>query len=216
MKALCKNLQLAGIDVALPAVVAIDGRQADTSKRMNVIVGFASSEADNIVPTLVGQWLSRLCHRHFVENGRGAAGDLAAEAFYDKLAWNFPGDTPFVAALITRPRPARLANCDIVPGLIGGAELARWRFRGQVRAYLNPAAGIAQVTFDELPGGIALVSKNGFAPSVSRAFERCHEVGAWYGFGVPVYDPAKAVMTLRDEFADPRRTRIAARAPAHV
>jgi hypothetical protein len=71
------------------------------------------------------------------------------------------------------------------------------------------------VTFDELPGGVTLASKSPFAASVARALERCHDATAWYGFGVPIRDPAEAVMTLRNEIADPRCATTAAQA-AHV
>ncbi len=216
MKSHCKNLQLAGIDVVLPALVSIEGRQPDRPKPMHVIAGFAAEEVDGIIPALVGQWLSQLCHRHFMETGRGDAGDLAAEAFYDKLAATFSHHASLVAILIPQSCTVRLANGRFSSPLASVSDLARWKFRGRVRAYLNPGTAAAQVTFDELPGGITLASRDSFAPSVCRMFERSHEVSAWYGFGVPVCDPAEAIMMLRDEIADPRRTAIASRASAHV
>jgi hypothetical protein len=216
MKAQCKNPQLAGINVVLPAVFAIEGKRCDTAKRLNIIVGFAAGGAGSIVAAAAGQWLSQLCHRHFVEVGRGADGDLAAEAFYDKLASVFPDDSPFVAVLVPQHRASRVLDGDVLSRLPGGAGLARWKFGGPVRAYLNPATGVAQLTFNQLPGGITLASRAEFDASISRAFERCHDAGAWYGFGVPMCEPAKAVMTLRDEFAGLRGARMATPAAAHA
>lgn len=58
MRSRRKNLQLAGIDVVLPAVVSIEAQEPERPKRMHVIAGFAAEEVDDIIPALVGQWLS--------------------------------------------------------------------------------------------------------------------------------------------------------------
>src|SRR5262249_35923699 len=90
-----KNLQLAGIELVLPTVWCIEGRQFKRA-RVTLTVGYATGYVDTIVAPLVAEWLSRHFHRRFAEHGRGAEGDLAVEAFYDKLASHFRRETPFL------------------------------------------------------------------------------------------------------------------------
>jgi hypothetical protein len=77
-----KNLQLAGIELVLPTVLCIDGRQSKGG-RTTLTVGYATGYVDTIVAPLVAEWLARHFHGRFSEHGRGAEGDLAAEAFYE-------------------------------------------------------------------------------------------------------------------------------------
>ncbi len=216
MRSRRKNLQLAGIDVVLPAVVSIEAQEPERPKRMHVIAGFAAEEVDDIIPALVGQWLSHLCHGHFVDNGRGVDGDLAAEAFYDKLASAFSDHAPFVVTLIPRARNVRLVHRRLPSPLIGGRSSCALEISRTGAGLSESRNGRAQVTFDEFPGGITLVSRNGFPASIFRVFEQCHDVSAWYGCGVPRRDPAKVIVALRDQVADPRHTAIASRASAYV
>ena len=194
----------------------------------------AAGYADGMIAPLVGQWLSQHVHRQFVERGRDGAGGLAAEAFYDKLAYNFADGAPFVAALVSRGRTTpgasdgaaslqpgvtnglSVENSDALSSFMNGAEFTRWTFRGRVRAYLSSKTATAQVTFGGLPGGIDLLSTDKFASSISRTLERAHDVTAWYGFGVPIGSPAETIMMLRDEIAGPRRAEIELRAVAYV
>src|SRR5689334_5564928 len=99
-----KNLLLAGIELVLPTVLCIDGRPANGGTL--VTIGYASGYADTIVAPLAAEWLSRLLHHRFVEHGRGAEGDLAAEAFYDKLAAEFSRERPFLAAIVSAQHAA--------------------------------------------------------------------------------------------------------------
>src|SRR5215470_12021729 len=103
-----KNLQLAGIELVLPTVLCIDGRQSK-GVRTTLTVGYATGYVDTIVAPLAAEWLSRHFHRRFTEHGRGAEGDLAAEAFYDKLASHFRRETPFLAAIVSPPEGAAAA-----------------------------------------------------------------------------------------------------------
>jgi hypothetical protein len=228
----CKNLHLAGIDVLLPALVCIDGRQTGR-RHTSVIIGFAELYADNVVGSLVGQWLEHLLHRSFVEHARGDEGDLAAAAFYDKLAYSFAGGVPFVSALIVtrdksleatlgvsrgtlalptsgRTRDAVSNEERALTSLVHGDEFAKWNFSGRVRAYLG--TGAVQVSFEDLPGGIELISTD---KSATRLLADAHEVDAWYGFGVPVRNPADAVVKLRNQIAAIRRPGVEPRA-AHA
>ncbi len=97
-----KNLQLAGIELVLPTVLCIDSRQSKGG-RTTLTVGYASGYVDTIVAPLVAEWLARHFHGRFSEHGRGAEGDLAAEAFYDILASHFRRETPFLAAIVSQP-----------------------------------------------------------------------------------------------------------------
>jgi len=83
-------------------------------------------------------------------------------------------------------------------GLCAAAALVRWNCGGRVRAHHNPKTGIAQVTFDPLPGGIELADADKLAQSGARLFKDAHVASAWYGFGVPIRDPAELVVTLRN------------------
>jgi hypothetical protein len=237
MKALrCNKLHLGGIDVALPALVRIDARQSHSARRMLIVAGIASEYVDSIIAALVAQWLALYAYGRFVENGRGAAGDLAAEAFYDKLTCSFSGDMPFVAALVlprrAPPRATATAIClrqapalkalhnnrrDIADNALSrfmnGTEFARWKFCGPVRCYLNPRCGSAQVTFGDMPGGIELIRAHERGASTASAAPQSLELCAWYGFGVATRDPAATIMTLRN---DARHAQIRSRAAEHV
>jgi hypothetical protein len=229
-----KNLQLAGIELVLPTVLCIDGRQA-RGARTTLTVGYATGYVDTIVAPLVAEWLSRHFHRRFAEHGRGAEGDLAAEAFYDKLASHFGRDTPFLAAIVCRHDPvlglgsdqildvgaAKLRNGnhrhgDALSRFISGAGMTRWTFDGTVHAFINPKTGAAQVAFEPLPGGIELINTNKFDPPSTKLARRSNEAMAWYGFGVPVSDPADIVLTLRNQITASRHAPAPARRAAHV
>jgi hypothetical protein len=228
-----KNLQLAGVELVLPTVLCIDGRQAKGA-RTTITVGYATGYADTIVAPLVAEWLWRHFHRRFTQHGRGAEGDLAAEAFYDKLARHFGREASFLAAIVSPPdraapvasaqQPAnaskphngshRLGTGDVLSRFIGGAGLARWTFGGAVRAFVNSKTGAAQVAFEPLPGGIELASAEKFELHGSKPCKRTNEATAWYGFGVPVSDPADIVLRLRNEISASRHA--PARRAAHV
>src|SRR5262249_56218778 len=104
------------------------------------LLGSASGYADAIVAPLAAAWLSRIFHRSFVEHGRGADGDLAAEAFYDKVASEFSREEPFLAAIVSARHAAASdfgADGDVLSRFMTGAGLVRWTFEGSVRAFLN-------------------------------------------------------------------------------
>lgn len=220
-----KNLQLAGIELVLPTVLCIDGRQSN-GIRTTLTVGYATGYAETIIGPLVAEWLARHFRRRFTEHGRGAQGDLAAEAFYDKLACHFTRAAPFLAAIVAPQRsppycgtdhPAstgtakphngghRCDNGDAVSRFMGGDGLVRWAFAGPARAFINPKTGAAQVAFEPLPGGIEFASTNRPEPSCAR---RAHEAIAWYGLGVPIGDPADIVLMLRNEISDSRHAQV--------
>jgi hypothetical protein len=240
MKALrYDKLHLGGIDVALPALVSIDARQQRSARRMLIVAGIASGYVDTIVGPLVAQWLALYARGRFVENGRGADGDLAAEAFHDKLTCSFSGDVPFVAALVlprrAPPRAAASASClrqtpavkalhnnrrdtvdNALSRFMNGSKFARWKFCGAVRCYLNPRCGSAQVTFGDMPGGIELIRTPERGASMADAVPQSLELCAWYGFGVATRDPAAAIMTLRNDVGEFRHPLIRSRAAGHV
>ena len=218
-----KNLHLAGYELTLPTVLCIDGRQS-RGGRMTMAMGYVTAYADTIVAPLVGEWLSRHFHRRFVEHGRGVEGGLAAEAFYDKLASHFGRDMPFLAAVVSSPLgisaisgialesagaekkhlAERRINGDVLCRFMRGGGLVRRNCSGRVRAHHNPKTGIVQVTFHPLPGGIELISTDKLAPAGAKPFKEAHVISAWYGFGVPISDPAELVVTLRNAIGQPR------------
>ena len=228
-----KNLQLAGVELVLPTVLCIDGCPG----KGGTLLGYASGYADTIVAPLAAAWLSRIFHRSFVEHGRGADGDLAAEAFYDKIASEFSREEPFLAAIVSPQHAtasdfgadgansalAKLhqlshgrANRDVLSRFMTGAGLVRWTFEGPVRAFLNARTGAAQIAFDPLPGGIDLTATDKLESPSARSGKRAHAAEAWYGFGVPVRDPADIVMMLRNETTDSRHAQPHPRRAAHV
>lgn len=231
-----KNLQLAGIELVLPTVLWIDGRQSKGA-RTTLTIGYAAGYVGTIVAPLVAEWLSRHFHRRFAEHGRGADGDLAAEAFYDKLASYFGRETPFLAAIVcppelapglaselapavasdrsnSKPRNGSHRHGDALSRFIRGTEMTRWTFDGAVHAFMNPKTGAARVAFEPLPGGIEMTSTDKFDPPNTKADRRMSEAVAWYGFGVPVSDPADIVLTLRHEISTSRHASMHARRAA--
>jgi hypothetical protein len=212
-----KNLQLAGIELVLPTVLCIDGRQYK-GERTTLTVGYATGYVDTIVAPLVAEWLARHFHGRFSEHGRGAEGDLAAEAFYDMLASHFRRQTPFLAAIVSQPHSngQRHGNGDGLSRFMSGAGLARWTFDGAVRAFINPRTNAAQVAFEPLPGGMELANMDKFDLSGARLCKRANGATAWYGFGVPMRDPADIVLMLRNEIGAARRAHAHARRAAHV
>ncbi len=212
-----KNLQLAGVELVLPTVLCIDGRQSK-GVHTTLTVGYATGYVDTIVAPLAGEWLSRHFHHRFAEHGRGAEGDLAAEAFYDKLASCCTRRAPFLAAIVSQPHDDRLrhGNGDILSRFMSGGGMARWTCDGAVRAFINPRTGAAQVAFEPLPGGIELASIDTFDLSSTKSCRRTNEAAAWYGFGVPISDPADIVLMLRNEISASRHAHAHARRAAHA
>jgi hypothetical protein len=219
MKTRAKNLQLAGIELVLPTVLCIDGRQSKGA-RTTLTVGYATGYVDTLVAPLVAEWLSRRFHGRFSEHGRGAEGDLAAEAFYDKLASSFGRETPFLAAIVSQPHNGRRhhGTGDILSRFMSGGVLARWTCAGPVRAFVNPKTSAAQVAFEPLPGGIELANTNKFNLPSAKLCKRTNEETAWYGFGVPMRDPADIVLMLRNQITAPSHAHAHphARRAAHV
>lgn len=215
-KNLNKNPHLAEYELTLPTVLYIDGRQS-RGGHTTLAMGYAAAYADTIVAPLIGEWLSRHFHRRFAGCGRDSEANLATQAFYDKLGSCFGQETPFLAALLSSPPGAeaisgsthpsadigkarlgeRRANGDVLSRFMRGGGLVRWACSGRVRTHHNPKTGIAQVTFDPLPGGLELSSADKLAHSATRPFKEAQVIGAWYGFGVPIRDPAELAALLR-------------------
>lgn len=211
-----KDVHLAGYELTLPTVLCIHGRQSRGGPT-TLTMGYGAAYTDAIVASLVGEWLSRHLHRRFVECGHDSEANLATQAFYDKLGSCFGRDTPFLAALVSPPPgaaaisgsaplragigKARVAECRTNGGALSrfmrGGGLMRWTYSGRLRAHHNPKTGIAQVTFDPLPGGIELASADKLAQPGARPFKQALVIGAWYGFGVPIRDPAELAVMLR-------------------
>jgi hypothetical protein len=215
MKVRAKNLQLAGIELVPPTVLRIDGRQSK-GVRTTLTVAYAADYVDTIVAALVAEWLSRHFHSRFSEHGRGAQGDLAAEAFYDKLASDFARKTPFLAAIVSHAHDDRHRSWtgNLLSRFMSGGRLVRWTCEGPVRAFINPKTSAAQIAFEPLPGGIELASSNSGLPG-TKLFKRTNEETAWYGFGVPMRDPADIVLMLRNEISATRHAHAHARRTAH-
>jgi hypothetical protein len=231
-----KNLQLAGIELVMPTVLCIDG--SASKGRPTLTIGYATGYVDTIVAPLAAEWLSRQVRRRFSEHGRGAEGEIAVEAFYDKLASEFTRKTPFLAAIVSLHHAASLGfgigqtangaavkphdcgrrrvNGDVLSRFMNGAGLVRWMFEGPVHAFINPKTGAAQVAFEPLPGGIELTGTDKLDSSSARLCTRANEAVAWYGFGVPIRDPAELVLMLRNEIAEARNAQAHARRTAHV
>src|SRR5262245_24243804 len=120
-------LRLAAGAAALPAVSRAARAQAYPARPVRIIVPFAPAGTTDIVPRLIGQWLSeRLGQQFVVENRPGAAGHIGTEAviraapdgytllmidvspainatLFDKLNFNFIRDIAPVANVVQVP-----------------------------------------------------------------------------------------------------------------
>jgi tripartite-type tricarboxylate transporter receptor subunit TctC len=116
-------LRLAAGAAAMPVLAGTGAAQHYPSRPVRIIVGFPSGGTADLVPRLVGQWLSaRLDQPFVVENRPGGSGGLAAEAvaraapdgytlllaassnainatLYDRLKFNFIRDIAAVASI---------------------------------------------------------------------------------------------------------------------
>jgi hypothetical protein len=216
MKTRSRDPHLAGYELTLPTVLYIESRHF-RGGRTSLAMGYGAVYSDTFVAALIGEWLSRHLHRRFVECGRDSEANLATQAFYDKLDTYFGRETPFLAALVSLPLGAaavsggasrhaginnarsaeRRTNGDVLSRFMRGGGLVRWTCYGRMRAHHNPKTGIAQITFDPLPGGIELASADRLARPGARPFKQAHVISAWYGLGVPIRDPADLAGMLR-------------------
>jgi tripartite-type tricarboxylate transporter receptor subunit TctC len=101
--------------------------QAYPARPVRILAGFAAGGTFDVIARMIGQWLSEQLHQPFVvENRPGAGGNIATEAairapadgytlllcgavnavnatLYDKLSFNFIGDTAPVAGVVRFP-----------------------------------------------------------------------------------------------------------------
>src|SRR5215471_12250605 len=120
-------LHFAAGAAALPTLLRIARAQAYPSRTVRILVGFAAGGTTDIIPRLIGQWLTeRLGHQFVIENRPGASANLAAEAavrapadgytllaltstnminatLFDKLSFNLNRDFAMVAGLNRSP-----------------------------------------------------------------------------------------------------------------
>jgi tripartite-type tricarboxylate transporter receptor subunit TctC len=120
-------LHLAASAVALPAVLRVAWAQANPTRPVRIIVGFAPGGTADIIARLMGQWLSERLGRPFViENRSGGATNIATETvarapadgytllmvgttqainatLYDKLNFHFIRDIAPVAGIVVGP-----------------------------------------------------------------------------------------------------------------
>ncbi len=208
---------LPGLDIALPAVMRLDGPQADGAPRLRLVAGLAAGHVDTIVAPLAAYWLGQHLHRDFVEHGRGAEGNLAAEAFYDKLGEEFAADAAFVAIIVepcagaaapAGPSAVEAACCKV----LSEAKCIRWKCRGAVRVHIAPATMLAQVSFGDLPGGIDLIGADHPASAPAKRAAAARGLCAWYGFGIATRNPADTVGALRRGLGEARHVPLKAHA----
>jgi hypothetical protein len=77
-------------------------------------------------------------------------------------------------------------------------------------------SGALSVPDRPLLGGIELASTDKFDLPSTKLCKRANEATAWYGFGVPISDPADIVLMLRNDISASRRAHAHARRAAHA
>jgi tripartite-type tricarboxylate transporter receptor subunit TctC len=188
-------LHLAAGVAAVPAVSRFARAQAYPTRPVRiVVVGFPAGGGVDIIPRLMGQWLSeRLGQQFIIENRPGAATNIATEAvvrapadgytlllvnaanainatFYDKLNFNFIRDIAPVAGIIVVPN-VMLVNPSVptntVPEFIAYAKANP----GKINLASGPIGGVSHVAgelFKIMTGAdMLLVSYRGMAPAVT-------------------------------------------------
>ena len=88
--------------------------------------------------------------------------------------------------------------------------------RGPVRVFINPKTSAAQVAFEPLPCGIKLASTDKSDLPSAKLCKRANAAMAWYGFGVPMRDPAEIALMLRNDISASRHAHGHARRAAHA
>jgi hypothetical protein len=123
-----------------------------------------------------------------------------------------------LAAIASQPHNERYrrTNGDVLSRFMSGGGLVRWACQGPVRAFINPKTSAAQVAFEPLPGGIELANTEKLDLPATKLCKRANAAIAWYGFGVPISDPADIVLMLRNDISASRHARAHARRAAHV
>jgi hypothetical protein len=176
------HLRIAGLEVVLPAVVAVERGGCE------VLAAFAAHDLDAVIAPLIGRWLAGKVGASF----RTADGDdcgLAGDVFHDKLSAEFCGAHGCLAALVCgEPHGSGERAVGAFAFMRGGA-LVRWHRSGPVTAYVNPAHRSALVECDGLPGALSLRCDP--LPGSRRAKPAL--LRAWYGLGRALV-PADAVV----------------------
>jgi hypothetical protein len=176
------HLTVAHLEVLLPAVICVE------RGHHSVLVAFASTNAETLVPPLIGRWLARSFGTPFLP---AAANDctLPGDAFYDKLTADFAGTGAFIAALVT-------GDEHKVSGALHdferGGRLVRWADCGTVRAHVDLAHRNALIVFENIPGALMLDC----GPVRAGKHTSARTTYAWYGFGRALASPDEIVGTL--------------------
>src|SRR5262249_57387714 len=131
---------------------------------------------------------------------------------------HFGRKAPFLAAIVSQSHDDRYhySNGEILSRFMSGGGLIRWACEGPVRAFINAKTSAAQVAFEPLPGGIELANSDKLDLAGTKLCKRTNAATAWYGFGVPIKDPADIVLMLRNDISASRHAYAPARRAAHV
>jgi hypothetical protein len=187
-------------------------RPNSTATQKRVTVGVTSGFDVDAAGELIGHFFSEQLRQRFGEERNGQC-NIATEAFYDKLCYNFHPSTTFIAAvgpvltssgcltikshrepILTSSVGARSAVSDSeLRNLMADISSVIWTFNGLVRASCNVKADKAVVSFDDLPGAIEFVAHG--RPALTE-YTRGNDVKANYGFGQSNSCPADIVAAL--------------------
>lgn len=183
-----RHLQPTRFNRAGADIVHLNSARNGAGQRVRLLAGFAAGDMSELGVQLFTHWLARRFGGEFLLSSR-SDGNLAFEAFRDKLTHNLPDDVAL--AVLIGYCDGRLQDPRGLFRLVTDIEQIPLRSHGVARAILNRNLGRAQVLLDGVPGCLEFISKEPARTKRPRPRKsKWIEASAWYALGLASTSPA--------------------------